>query len=170
MTERLMPERVRLGTNLNTTMMFPMGQWKTTLENPEEENPMDKPTVMGFVLPDWQRPLVWTPEQMVSFIESAWKGIPLGTFTFNRATFGSPYDNLLIDGQQRLHAIQCYLEDKFPVFGYYWSELTELDHRLWKTEVTFPCYETGTEDEAYLRNYYNLMNFGGTAHTEDQRA
>jgi hypothetical protein len=34
----------------------------------------------------------------------------------------------------------------------------------------FSAYLTQSEDEAYLRGYYNMMNFGGTAHTEDQRA
>lgn len=34
----------------------------------------------------------------------------------------------------------------------------------------FASYRTETVDEDYLRNYYNMTNFGGTAHTEDQRA
>lgn len=133
-------------------------------------NPLGLRVVMGYFLPTWQRPLVWTEEQKVRLIESAWKGLSIGTYTYNRARLGSPYDNLLIDGQQRLHAIECYLNDEFPVFGYRWSEVTKVDRRVWEMTIHFRSYITETENETYLRDYYNLMNFGGTAHKETERA
>lgn len=167
---RLMPERVRLGNPMQSTMSQPIYHYNHWKENPEEANPTGRRTVMGYVLPDWQRGLVWSKDQMISFVESAWRGIPLGTYSFNQGPIGSEYDNLLIDGQQRLYAIQCYIEDQFPVFGHYWSEVTKVDGRFFGTSTHFGCYITSTEDEQYLRNYYNLMNFGGTSHKNGDRA
>jgi uncharacterized protein with ParB-like and HNH nuclease domain len=125
---------------------------------------------MGFVLPDWQRGLVWTGAQKVSFIESAWLGIPLGTYSYNQADLGSPNDGLLIDGQQRMSAIQDYLEGQFPVFGLLFADVPLREKRRWEMSTLFACYITETENEAYLRDYYNLTNFGGTAHSEAERA
>ena len=77
---------------------------------------------------------------------------------------------LLLDGQQRMSAIQSYIEDEFKVFGYLWSELPPADERRWTMTTMFPCYVLESEDDATLRNYYNLTNFGGTAHKETERA
>ena len=79
-------------------------------------------------------------------------------------------DGLLIDGQQRLRSLERYLDGEFPVFGYRWSEVTIVDRRFFEMSTIFACYVTETEDEDYLRSYYDMTNFGGTAHTEDQRA
>lgn len=167
---RRMPERINLGKSYHSPMATPMQQLRAWRDRPDEINPHGLRTVMGYCLPTWQRGLVWTVKQKIALIESAWRGLSLGTYTYNQGRIGSPYDNLLIDGQQRLHAIECYLNDEFPVFGYRWSECTIVDRRLWEISVHFQSYVTETEDEAYLRSYYNLTNFGGTAHREAERA
>ena len=168
MTNRVMPDRFYLGQSWNTCLSMPMLQRKEYLTGKVtfEGNPR---VVMGYQLPSWQRPSVWTRDQEVSFMKSVWKGVPLGTWTFNRTTHGCPLDDLLIDGQQRLTALENYLMDAFPVLGYKWSEVTVVDRRFFQN-LTFGSYITETKDEDYLRGYYNMMNFGGTAHTEDQRA
>jgi hypothetical protein len=132
------------------------------------DEPAYRRRVMGFVLPPWQREFVWTQQQSIKFMESVWKGMPLGTYTFNRL-YGSEFDNYLIDGQQRLQTISKYLDDEFPVFGFFYSETTELDRRRFRN-IVFASYICETDDEAYLKDYYNLMNFGGTAHKENERA
>ena len=167
---RLMPERFHMGTNLSTTMSHAIGQWQRATENPDQENPHNGSTIMGFVLPHWQRDSVWSEAQMVSFLESAWRGVPLGTYSYNRCDLGLALDNLLIDGQQRMIALQRYLEDGFAVFGHRWSEVTVLDRRAFEYSTSFPCYETQSTDEQWLRDYYNRMNFGGTAHKKEERA
>lgn len=166
---RRMPDKVNLGAHYSTTMSHCMGQRRDFVENRWNDRRADR-AVMGFYLPTWQRGLVWTERQMISFIESAWRGINLGTYTYNQAALGSPYDNLLIDGQQRMTAIERFLDDHFPVFGWRWSEVTPTDKRVWGVSIAFASYITQTEDEDYLRSYYNLMNFGGTAHKETERA
>jgi hypothetical protein len=165
-----MPPRINLGKHYNSTMAACMGRYKDWQEKPQESNPFGYRTVMGFNLPSWQRGLVWTERQKIAFIESAWRGIGIGAYTYNVAEIGSAYDYLLIDGQQRMNAIECYLADEFPVFGYRWSEVTDVDRRMWSMTTIFGSYVTDTKDEDYLRNYYDLMNFGGTAHRESERA
>jgi len=167
MTSRFMPDQVDLGKNLNFSVGEPINHY-------EKENYPNKHgyrTVMGYFLPEWQRGIVWDIDRQVRLIESIWLGMPIGTYTFNRAKeYGGKLDNLLIDGQQRMHSIECYLKDQFKVFGYYWSETTEIDKRGFRNSRHFPCYITETNDETYLKNYYNTMNFGGIAHTEGQKA
>src|SRR5690606_28851260 len=126
--------------------------------------------VLGFFLPPWQRGLVWTREQNISLLESAWRGIGIGTFTYNDADIEHPLDNLLIDGQQRMNALELYFNDEFPVFGYKWSEVTDVDRRLFLYSIPFPSYSLRSHDEQELRNYYNLMNFGGVAHKDGEQA
>lgn len=167
---RRMPDRINLGRSFASVMAQPMLQLREWRAKPNELNPHGLRTVMGYCLPPWQRGLVWTRAQQVALIESAWRGLSIGTYTFNQAGIGSPFDNLLIDGQQRMHAIQCYLDDDFPVFGWHWSECTIVDRRMWEMSVHFHSYVTETDDEGYLRNYYNLTNFGGTVHKESERA
>jgi hypothetical protein len=173
MTEvkRLMPARIYLGEHAQSTISFPLFRHRNAKNGtPEANNIFGYREVMGFFLPSWQRGSVWIESQKIALIESAWRGINIGTFTYNVAAIGSPYDNLLIDGQQRLLALQDYIEDKFPVYGYHYSEVTDVDRRMFEISTHFSSYCTNSEDEQFLRDYYNLMNFGGTAHTEGERA
>lgn len=165
-TNRLMPIPISLGQHMASTVCAPMYNWI----DKDRDNPLGYREVMGYFLPPWQRGLVWSQEQKIKLIESLWLGLNVGTYTFNRVKYGTKYDNLLIDGQQRLWSLQCYLSDEFPVFGYRWSELTEVDRRGFEMSRHFHCYITNSNDEEYLRSYYNTMNFGGTAHKEDERA
>lgn len=168
MSERAMPRPIDLGQNFAGTMAHPMGvqkEYETT-----KHNPFGYRVVMGFFLPPWQRGLVWTEAQQVSFIESAWRGIPLGTYTYNQTDYDSPLDNLLIDGQQRMHSIERYLRGDFPVLGWRYADLPIADRRRWAMTVTFAAYKCASDDEDYLKGYYNLMNFGGVSHRPEERA
>jgi hypothetical protein len=132
--------------------------------------------VLGFFIPPFQRPAVWTPEQNVAFVENAWRGVHLGTYVVNRkdeydaaTERWNRLDRWLIDGQQRLRAIQSYLRSEFPVFGRTWAQLSELEHRRFEN-YEFAKTMITESDEGRLRFLYDCLNFGGTAHTEDQRA
>lgn len=136
----------------------------------------------GFVVPPFQRPLVWDQARERRFVESAWLGFHLGIIVWNDAgdAVGADgrfhrTDRWLVDGQQRLTALTRYAADSFPIFVG-----TEHEHRysdLNQSEVRkFNSFQIGyarisTTDEAKLRHLYNVMAFdGGIAHTEDQRA
>lgn len=164
-TNRVMPKRIDLGRGFDSCV----GEVFLHYNADDNSNPQNLRTVMGYNVPTWQRPLVWSVDQNVKLIESMWLGLPIGTYTFNRK-HGSKLDNLIIDGQQRMNAIELYINDGFEVFGYTYSSITDIDKRFFRQSSRFPCYITETDDEEYLRGYYNMMNFSGTAHTEDQRA
>jgi hypothetical protein len=117
-----------------------------------------------FVLPPFQRPPVWTQAQQIRFLESAWSGLPIGVFVVNRPRFGSPYENWLLDGQQRIGAVLAYAADEFPVFGYRFSEIANSDARRWHMGVNFSCLETNLEDVDELREVYDRLAYGGTPH------
>lgn len=127
-----------------------------------------------FPIPVWQRESVWTLAQKVSFIESCYLGYDIGSIVVNgyvdldNNTLAK-YSDCLIDGQQRVEAMLDYTNDKFKVFGLFYSELNrgeqsrfllrELGKR--KTE----CF-----DEQKLKAVYNHLNFSGTNHLDCERA
>lgn len=169
MDERKMPQRLQFGQFMSATVGHAIHNWRER----DHPNPHNYRAVMGYFLPSWQRGLVWTAAQNMRLIESLWLGINIGTYTYNRSPrydLTDPLDNLLIDGQQRLNAIQQYLSDAFPVFGWKWSEVSEPERRSFDMSTHFHCYITNSTDEAYLRGYYDLTNFGGTAHDKSERA
>lgn len=133
--------------------------------------------LLGHILPPFQRPVVWTEPQMIRFIESAWLGLHLGVYVYNDASdfakLGSrrPKTDLwLIDGQQRLTALERYFRCQFPVFGHLWTDLGREEQRRLLRSVTFAGAAVKSNDEAMLRELYDRLNFGGTPHSQDQRA
>jgi len=120
--------------------------------------------------PNFQRPIVWTIEQKIKLIESLWLGIPIGTYSINILDdCEHEYHMLVIDGQKRIDAISEYRSGKFKVYDLLYSELSDCEKYRFKI-CKFPQYVTQSYDIEYLKNYYNLMNFGGTAHKEAERA
>jgi len=162
----VMPEQVHLGRQMSSTMYQPIFHAKQD----DTPNVAGLRKVMGYFIPPWQRGLVWTIQQNIAFLESAWLGLNLGTYTFNQTRRHHPLDNILIDGQQRLHAIQCYLQCQFQVFGYRWDQVTAIDRRRFENNTHFHSYITDSTNERYLRSYYDMTNFGGVAHKESERA
>lgn len=156
-----------------------------TVDGSEESSfyPWADRFVMGFPLPSWQRPLVWTLEQKVRFIESIWAGVDIGSYIVNdqyeyigkggNKSFRL-HSEILLDGQQRLSAIEGYVTNQFPVHDLtgaprYWANLPRIERRRF-SGFHFARANIKSWDENHLRMAYDLRAFGGTAHTEDQRA
>ena len=134
-------------------------------------NPLNRPMLCGHVIPDFQRGLVWTEDQNLRLIDSVYRGIPIGTYAVNFSTDRLPprLTNVLLDGQQRLNALNEWWDDKLVYRGYRWSELNRQGQGLF-SRVLFPQMRTNTKDEEEVVDYYNAMNFGGVAHTDEDRA
>ena len=163
MSDMLMPDRRDFGQYFEGCIGQAIYEWN-------ENHKLDgSRMVMGYNLPEWQRPFVWTEAQSIRLIESIWLGLSIGTYTFNRSGDDPNYDNLLIDGQQRLKSIESYLLNKFPVFGHKWGDLCRAEQIRFE-RCHFHSFITSSRDDEYLRGYYDMMNFGGTAHDESQRA
>lgn len=128
-------------------------------------------------IPPFQRAVVWTDAQCISFCESAYRGYNLGSYTVNKCEWvgrgfdAKPhhYDMWLLDGLQRLTAIHRYYRDEFKVFGYLWSQLDAIDHRRFKM-ASFPVAQVSIYNLQTLKDIYNALNYGGTPHTEEERA
>lgn len=141
--------------------------------------------VLGYPLAPWQRPVVWSQEQQIKFIISLWEDVDVGTYLvndiieFEPTPPGAPLKSIylsdvLLDGQQRLTAIQSYLLNEFPVpdakgVDCFWKDLTKTERRFFANK-SFPMSRMQTFDETVLRHAYNLRAFAGVKHTEDQRA
>jgi hypothetical protein len=133
-------------------------------------------SVLGYKLPVWQRPEVWTDDQCIKFLMSIYMGVGLGTFmvNFSRSMADDDTHMLLLDGQQRLRSIERYWNGELAVPGddgnsYFWGDLTEREHAHFE-RINFPWICTGYGTDAELREAYNRHNFGGTEHAADQRA
>ncbi|MFA0809343.1 DUF262 domain-containing protein [Microbulbifer epialgicus] len=130
--------------------------------------------VCGLPLPSFQRTFCWSEAQQVAFIESAWLGLHLGTFTHHHIDWEidgtpKPFSGWVIDGQQRLTSVQNYLEDKFKIFNLYFSELNKIERSRFM-RIKFAHYEAKLSNELQIRNLYNRLAFGGTAHKAHEKA
>lgn len=151
------------------------------------ESPWADRFVMGYPLANWQRPVVWEVPAQIKFIESIWNGSDLGSYMINdawelvnqNAKNGDAiemveHSEIILDGQQRLTAIQNYLLNAFPVNDNqgnprYFSELGIVERRRF-AGITFSRASINSFDEQLLRKAYNLRSFGGVAHKESERA
>lgn len=149
------------------------------IENPEEEMRFldgDR-IVCGYVLPDFQRGHRWTQEQDVEFVESLILGHHPGHFKYN-STLHLPFEEVdgrevarfnlwLLDGQQRLTALDSYWSDEFPVFDLYWSEVEQKDRRR-LLNMVFPASEYRIDNYDELVDVYWTLNRGGAPHTDEE--
>ncbi len=130
--------------------------------------------VLGMKIPDWQRGDVWTGEQEVRFIESLYLGASIGQYMLNEHQ-DDGLSGFVLDGQQRLLAIERYWEGRFGIPGedgrtWFWTDLdpaTEHPHLL---RIQFPYLLTRYGSEAQMQDAYNRHNAGGTPHGPEDLA
>ncbi|MFZ3119213.1 MAG: DUF262 domain-containing protein [Variovorax sp.] len=156
-----------------------------TPERAAAEYPWATRFVMGLPLPPWQREFKWDLDQVRRFIQSVWTGVHLGTYVitdmelrpagdgFNAVEY-LPLSNCVIDGQQRLMALELFLTDQVEVPDgsgalCRWTDIHPTDQRRFRN-VVFSRGMLRDLDENGLRSVYNTMNFGGVAHEEHERA
>jgi hypothetical protein len=151
---------------------------KMQAENPRTvaalNSNMNLRRVLGFPLPTWQRQPTWSNEQMARFITSVYRGVHLGIFVYNQSISKPHLNGLLVDGQQRLMAIETYLANELAVAGEdgverTWNDLTDEEQRNF-TRMSFGFSIVECDDEQELVELYKMMAYGGTPHAEDERA
>ena len=148
---------------------------------PDDDLYLDTSRLLGgYILPPFQRPLVWDEARMIAFIESAQLGLHLGTIIWNDAGEAMqdgkfhPTDRYLLDGQQRITALTAYVQDAFSVFAgtpyeHRWSDLNAIERRTFG-QIQIGYSKVNTTDDALLRTIYDRLNFGGIPHSPDQSA
>lgn len=183
MNNRL-PQRADLGRNVDSSVDWYLSHYKKHLERLEAGKALSACAsdlfVCGYPVPPFQRPLCWSNEQQVAFIESVWMELPIGSLTIHAVDWDDdtksdtwndvlPMSAWVIDGQQRLFTLQKFFDSKLKINGLYWSDLTRAEkHRF--GQVKFTHNRVSLWDESVVKDLYNRMNFGGTSHTLDQIA
>ena len=131
--------------------------------------------LLCWVVPPWQRPEVWSDQQKARFIEGIFLGLGTGYYVVNEPDWdeggSKPMSGWLINGQQRLTAIRDFTAGRVEIFGgLRYDDLSRVDRMKRFAHVVFPCIEIDYQaDESRLRELYDRLNFGGTAHTPADR-
>lgn len=113
--------------------------------------------------PDYQRDLVWTKKQKESLIDSIFRNIDIGKFTFINILYedGCPYHLEVLDGKQRIQAIIDFYECRFTYKGKTFNDLH------WRDRLHFENYNISWGECSPLTNeqkyrYFLKLNVGGT--------
>lgn len=124
--------------------------------------------VFGFRLPPFQRPAVWSPAQQARYIESVYMGFPIGELLITQDDpDGNAVVRYLLDGQQRLRALEAWIDGQLTVQGVRFTELAERDRDVFlMTPIGVMFLESGYSMET-LREIYERLNFGGTPHADE---
>lgn len=129
-----------------------------------------------YIVPEYQRELVWNLEQKQELVKSIFYGNPIGDFLFKqefgkdergrRNTLNVMYS--IIDGQQRVNAIREFFTNKFEVDGKFFKE-----HKYWDVRKFLFDYQInviGIQDISLEQEIeiYLKRNVGGTTHTKEE--
>jgi hypothetical protein len=181
-----MPRTTIRATTSPRSVMELLRRLEKFTANPAERElyPWADRFVFGYPLAGWQRQPKWDSDQKVRFITSLWEEVDVGSylvndiFEYTKSATGEEYcrelSDILLDGQQRLTALEEYVLNEFPVpdaqgTPCYWEELSRAERRLFGNR-TFSRATVKSWDETELRRINALRVFGGTAHTEAEKA
>lgn len=123
----------------------------------------DERQLGGFILPPFQRPQVWTTEQQVRLIESLYRGMPVPALVWNQSENVAEVDGWLLDGQQRMNAILGYVHGRFPVDGWLYPDLPDIEHRHFE-RMHVAIIETRLDSLEACLDIYDRLAYGGTPH------
>lgn len=177
-----LPQPLIRGTTSSRTISDLMRKREPKYEKMFEGSVQGLEQLGHFYIPSYQRPDVWTIDQKRRLVESVWLGISIGTIVVSDEGQMDPEtgrypiqaDNLL-DGKHRLYSLRAYMEEGMRIFvgtenEHSWDELDLPKQRRFRnTPLGYITIDRDFSLDA-LKEVYNRLNFGGTVHTEDQRA
>jgi hypothetical protein len=132
-------------------------------------------------LPDWiakrdtlvdlnfQRLHVWTETQQIAYVEYILRGGKSGRdLYFNQADWMGKFKApmYIVDGKQRLNAVQRFLNNEIPAFGSYYRDFED----NLPSDVSFTIHVNDLKTYREVVTWYLEMNTGGTPHTEEEIA
>lgn len=110
---------------------------------------------------EYQREHVWTTADKVALIDSIFNNIDIGKIVFVQRDFsvtGKLYE--ILDGKQRLTALQEFYEDRFKYKGFYYSELSALDRNKFENHGITYGYLENPNKEAIFETFIKLNTCG----------
>lgn len=119
-------------------------------------------------IPDYQREMVWTPNQKSRFIESLMLNLPIPYLFFSDNEEGR---SEVIDGSQRLRTIIEYYQNKFELKnlklldslnGFNFDDLPLVRQRRFRKKTIRVIEMTSNMDEEARRQMFDRLNTGGT--------
>lgn len=124
--------------------------------------------------PDFQRGYVWNEEQQIKYIEFCLKGGLSGRdFLFNNPNWmrvqksTTHNDFVLVDGLQRLTAIQKFVTYNLKVFGDY--KLSDFDNpKLLLRRQRINIHINNLKSKKEVLQWYIDLNSGGTVHSVEE--
>lgn len=130
-----------------------------TMDNGTIDRGLFLRSIGEFLIPDFQRELVWTREQKILLVESVMLNLPIGFYIM----CPEPEGFYLLDGQQRWNAIFEFVDGEFPVFGYSWGSLSKSDQQVFRQRV-FPYFTVASAGKDWQKEIYTRLAYGGTPH------
>ncbi len=119
--------------------------------------------------PEFQRGHVWTEQQQVAFIEFFLKGGSTGRVIYlnypswhHAVKAGCYNDFVIVDGKQRLRALERFVKNEFMVFGSYYKEFTDKIRMRNMMKLNINDLKSKRE----VLQWYLDFNSGGTVHSE----
>lgn len=118
--------------------------------------------------PEFQRKLVWKPEQQSKFIESVILNFPLPPFYINQRKDGK---FIIIDGLQRITTLHNYINNKFQLQGLkaiprlnekFFSDLDEQLKAKIEDKKLFLYILKPSVQQRVIYDLFNRINTGGT--------
>lgn len=128
--------------------------------------------------PDFQRGHVWSLEKQIAFIEAIPKNTlskSLLTITLNCPQFDDSYKGggdisgfCIVDGLQRVTAIQDFVDGKFKVFDnqFGYDDFDYSTFSFKRAHISLQIFNLNTKKD--LLKYYIAINSGGVVHSNDE--
>jgi hypothetical protein len=121
--------------------------------------------------PDFQRAHVWTEDKQIAFMEYLFRGGQVSNrllFNYPRwMSSGSTTDVMvLVDGKQRLEAMNKFKTNKLPIFGHTIDEWEDGEIACRRVQITVFINDLVTRKE--LLKWYIDLNSGGVVHTNEE--
>lgn len=123
--------------------------------------------------PPYQRPLVWSTEHKIAFIEYLVSGHPIGHFAVATIETDDTYMIELVDGKQRMNAILSFINNEFGIHIndelIYYQDMNISEQRKFRN-MPLPVCELHNANDLKVRvRFFHAVNFGGVPQSEEHR-
>lgn len=121
------------------------------------------------LIPDFQRGIVWTDTECSAFLEYYLAGGAANNIIYWNCpgwmtSFKGPLQ--LVDGLQRITAVRKLLDNKIPIFGYYYNQIT--GPKPLTLDWAFIWHVNNLPTREQVLNWYLALNHTGRPHHKSE--